>query len=86
MVQRVETASFLADAVERRATAALTHIGKLPRTILARAFAGQLVPTEAELARAEGRDYESADELLTRISAPGTKPTWRRTRAASAVA
>ena len=28
---------------------------------------GCLVPTEAELARAEGRAYESADQLLQRI-------------------
>ena len=28
---------------------------------------GRLVPTEAELARAEGRDYEPADRLLERI-------------------
>ena len=31
------------------------------------AFIGQLVPTEAELARQEGRDYEPAAVLLERI-------------------
>ena len=30
---------------------------------------GEPVPTEAELARREGRDYEPASELLTRIKA-----------------
>ena len=37
------------------------------RLILAQAFSGQLVPTEAELARQEGRDYEPASVLLERI-------------------
>jgi hypothetical protein len=32
--------------------------------ILAKAFHGELVPTEAELARREGRDYERASVLL----------------------
>ena len=34
---------------------------------ISKAFSGELVPTEAELARAEGRTYETAEELLTRI-------------------
>ena len=35
--------------------------------VLKAACKGKLVPTEAELARAEGRPYEPADQLLTRI-------------------
>jgi type I restriction enzyme S subunit len=35
--------------------------------VLKAACDGRLVPTEAELARAEGRDYEPADRLLDRI-------------------
>ncbi|HEY8468348.1 MAG TPA: restriction endonuclease subunit S [Longimicrobiales bacterium] len=35
--------------------------------VLKAACEGRLVPTEAELARREGRDYESADVLLQRI-------------------
>lgn len=35
--------------------------------VLQAACEGRLVPTEAELARAEGRDYEPADALLERI-------------------
>lgn len=35
--------------------------------VLKAACEGRLVPTEAELARAEGRDYEPADHLLQRI-------------------
>lgn len=36
-------------------------------SVLKAAVEGRLVPTEAELARKEGRDYESADVLLARI-------------------
>lgn len=35
--------------------------------VLTAACSGRLVPTEAELARQEGRDYEPADQLLKRI-------------------
>jgi len=35
--------------------------------VLAKAFRGELVPTEAELARREGREYEPASVLLERI-------------------
>ena len=36
-------------------------------SVLKSACEGKLVPTEAELARSEGRDYEPADRLLERI-------------------
>jgi hypothetical protein len=42
---------------------------KLTQAILAKAFGGELVHTEAELARREGRSYEPASELLARIQA-----------------
>ena len=38
-------------------------------SVLKAACEGKLVPTEAELARAEGRDYEPADQFLERILA-----------------
>jgi type I restriction enzyme, S subunit len=38
-------------------------------SVLKAAVEGRLVPTEAELARAEGRDYESASVLLERVLA-----------------
>ena len=38
-------------------------------SVLKAAVGGKLVPTEAELARKEGRDYEPADQLLERILA-----------------
>jgi hypothetical protein len=37
------------------------------KSVLARAFRGELVPTEAELARVEGRDYEPASVLLEQV-------------------
>jgi len=49
-----------ADVIENRVAAAAVRADKLTQTILAKAFRGELVPTEAELARREGRSYESA--------------------------
>ena len=40
----------------------------LVQTVLAKAFRGELVETEADLARREGRDYEPATVLLERIA------------------
>lgn len=42
---------------------------KLTQAILAKALRGEPVPTEAELARREGRPYEPASELMARIRA-----------------
>jgi type I restriction enzyme S subunit len=58
----------LLDTLENRIAAATTRAGKLPQSILSKAFRGELVPTEAEIAAAEGRDYEPASALLKRIS------------------
>jgi plasmid stability protein len=49
--------------------AAKASAEKLTQAILAKAFRGELVPTEAELARREGRSYEPAPELMARIRA-----------------
>jgi type I restriction enzyme S subunit len=57
----------LADAAQRRVGLATARTTKLTQAILAKAFAGELVPTEAELARREGRSYEPASMLLDRI-------------------
>jgi type I restriction enzyme S subunit len=67
IVRRVESMFKLADAVEKRVAFATARAKKLTRAILAKAFRGELVPTEAELARRERRPYESASELLARI-------------------
>jgi type I restriction enzyme, S subunit len=49
--------------------AATRRTEKLTQAILAKAFRGELVPTEAELARQEGREYQPASVLLERIRA-----------------
>ncbi len=56
-----------ADTIATRVMQATRRADKLTQSTLARTFRGELVPTEAELARAEGRSYESAAELLERI-------------------
>jgi type I restriction enzyme S subunit len=67
IVRRVDSMFKLADVIEKRVTAATARAEKLTQAILAKAFRGELVSTEAELARREGRSYESASELLARI-------------------
>ena len=74
IVHRVEALFELANAIEKHVAAAKSRADKLPQSILAKAFRGELVPTEAELARREGRDYEPASVLLERIRAEREKP------------
>ena len=59
----------LADKIEARVKSATARVEKITQAILAKAFRGELVPTEAELARQEGRGYEPASVLLERIRA-----------------
>jgi type I restriction enzyme S subunit len=87
IVRRVDSLFKLADAIEARVVAATARADRITQAILAKAFRGELVPTEAELARQEGRDYEPASALLARIRAARAdndeKPT-RRPRATAA--
>ncbi len=69
IVLRVEALFKLADQIEKRVAAAHERAGRLTQAILAKAFRGELVPTEAELARHEGRSYEPASALLSKIKA-----------------
>jgi type I restriction enzyme S subunit len=69
IVRRMEELFVFADEMERRVETASEREHKLWRTLLARAMHGELVPTEAELARAEGRPFEPAADLLDRIGA-----------------
>jgi hypothetical protein len=69
IVRRVEALFRLADAIEKCVAAATARAEKLTQAILAKAFRGELAPTEAELASREGRDYEPASVLLERIRA-----------------
>jgi type I restriction enzyme, S subunit len=72
IVRRVEVLFALADKIEQRVGAAAQRADRLGQAVLAKAFRGELVPTEAELARQEGRDYETAPALLERIRRQGT--------------
>ena len=69
IVAEIEKQFTRLDAAE----AALRHVeANLKRyraSVLKAACEGKLVPTEAELAEAEGRDYEHAEQLLERILA-----------------
>ena len=58
------------------------HVHKITRSVLAKAFRGELVQSEAALAKAEGRSNETAEELLVRIKEQqnGDKPTLQRQR------
>jgi len=67
IVHRVDALFAFADSIEAKVKAARENTEKLRQSILAKAFSGELVPTETELARKEGRDYEPAETLLERI-------------------
>jgi type I restriction enzyme, S subunit len=60
IVSRIKDQLRLADDIERHVLAATPRAAKLTQAILAKAFRGELVPTEAELAIREGRPCESA--------------------------
>ena len=67
IVWRVEAMFKLSDAIEKRVRVASARAGKLTQSILAKAFNGELVPTEAKIARRDARSYESAITLFDRI-------------------
>ena len=69
IVRQIDEVSTLAAEVERQVAVADERADKLWRTILIRALLGELVPTEAELARGEGRGFEPAADVLDRIGA-----------------
>jgi len=71
IVRRVEALFALAVPIQRHLATATTQAERLTQAILAKAFKGELVPTEAALARREGRSFESAAALLARIRAAG---------------
>ena len=71
IVRRVENLFVLADRIEARFAEGQKRVSSITQAILAKAFRGELVPTEYELAKAEGRSFESAEELLDRIKQSG---------------
>jgi type I restriction enzyme, S subunit len=60
IVRRVGAFFKLADVIEKRVAAATARAERLTQAILAKAFRGELVPTEVEMARREGRIYKPA--------------------------
>jgi len=71
IVRITEALLAAADAIECHVVAASQSAGRVTQAILAKAFRGELVPPEAELARRDGRQYEPASVLLERIRAEG---------------
>jgi type I restriction enzyme S subunit len=67
IVRRIESLFKFADAVEARMQTGTAFSERLAHAVLDKALRGELVPTEAELARGEGRSYEPAWVLLGRI-------------------
>lgn len=80
IVQRVTVLLTLASQIEERINAATARSNKLTQSVLSKAFRGELVPTEAELARREGREYEPASVLLERIKKKRVSETPRKAR------
>ena len=83
IVRRVDALFKLADKIEERVKAATKRAENLTQAILSKAFRGELVSTEAELARKERRTYEPASELLNRINlnvAPERQELGRRAK------
>ena len=75
IVRRVSALFAHADAIEARTTAARKRVDALTQAVLAKAFRGELVPTEAALARRDSRLYEPAADLLARHRSSATAVT-----------
>jgi type I restriction enzyme S subunit len=73
IVRQVDKLFSFADKLEMHYQKAKDKLDKLPQSVLAKTFRGELVPTEAELARQQGRDYETAEQLLELIKTEKTR-------------
>jgi type I restriction enzyme S subunit len=67
IVERIETQFARLDDAVSALERARTRLKRYRASVLKAACEGRLVPTEAELARKEGRSYEPASVLLERI-------------------
>lgn len=67
IVAEIETQFTRLDAAMSTLEGVKLKLKRARASVLKAAVEGRLVPTEAELARAEGRPYEPASELLARI-------------------
>lgn len=68
-LMNVDALFAFANSIEAKVTAAREKTEKPRQSILAKAFSGEIVETEAEIARKEGRDYETAEVLIEKIKA-----------------
>jgi len=69
IVEMIEVQFTRLDAAIAALERAQKNLERYKAGMLQAACEGRLVPTEAELARAEGRGYESAEDLLERVLA-----------------
>jgi type I restriction enzyme, S subunit len=69
IVRRVEHLLKLESSIIARHERASKRVERMTPSTLAKALAGELVETEADLARREGREYEPASVLLQRLAA-----------------
>jgi type I restriction enzyme S subunit len=67
IVRRATVALEAADRLATQIEQLEGTLDRISRAALTKAFRGELVPTEAALAAEEGRDFESAEELLARV-------------------
>ncbi|MGI8486193.1 MAG: restriction endonuclease subunit S, partial [Thermomicrobiales bacterium] len=87
IVAEIETQFARLDAAVAALQSARIRLKRYRASVLKAACEGRLVPTEAELARREGREYEHASVLLERIQAErDAAPTKKRRKANDAVA
>lgn len=68
IVEAIETQLTRLDAAVAALKRAQANLKRYRASVLKAAVEGRLVPTEAELARSEGRGYESGEELLKRLT------------------
>jgi type I restriction enzyme S subunit len=80
IVHRVRAMLSVAERLAAEIDQTSATLDRACKVAVAKAFRGELVPTEAALAAEEGRDFESAEELLARMVAAPSSKTKRRTR------
>jgi len=84
VLEAVERHLGALEVIRKRVAGAAAVASRAPESILSKAFSGELVPTEASLARVQGQGFESGKELLERVRAnsAGDRATSHRAGAA----
>ncbi len=83
IVRRADEMLAIADRLSAQIEITAAALDRVSTASLARAFRGQLVPTEAALAEEDGRDFESAEPLLARVNATNNATPRQRRKATS---